>query len=199
MTGESPLSEYRKKRDFRKTPEPCGREEHESLPSPLFVIQEHDASSLHYDLRLETGGVLASWAVPKGPSTVKGKKRLAVRTENHPLQYAAFEGVIPEGEYGGGRMIVWDRGTYRSMEGEEENRQVPESALEDGHIRVWLEGSKLRGGYSLSRMGKGKKWLLTKLDDDAADARRNPVKTEPESVLSGKTVEQIGTGNRKGH
>ena len=164
-------------------------------PEPRFVIQKHDASSLHYDFRLEAGGVLKSWAVPKGPSTDPREKRLAMPTEDHPLGYADFEGVIPEGEYGAGTVIVWDCGSYRSL-GEE----PIEEALERGHAAVWLEGEKLRGGYALTRIGKGKRerWLLVKMNDEAADRRRNPVSSQPESVLSGKTVDEIARARRPG-
>jgi DNA ligase D-like protein (predicted 3'-phosphoesterase) len=155
------------------------------------VIQKHAASSLHYDFRLEVDGVLKSWAVPRGLSTDPREKRLAMPTEDHPLAYADFEGVIPEGEYGAGSVIVWDRGRYRNL-GE---RSVAE-ALEAGHATVWLDGEKLCGGYALTRMGNGgrERWLLVKMDDERADRRRNPVSTQPQSVLSGKTVEQIGGG-----
>jgi DNA ligase D-like protein (predicted 3'-phosphoesterase) len=135
-----------------------------------------------------------SWAVPKGPSTDPRQKRLAVPTEDHPLDYADFEGVIPEGEYGAGTVLVWDTGPYRNLKKDDEGNEVPVvDALEQGHVTVWLGGKKLRGGYSLVRTGKGKdkRWLLVKMKDDEADARRNPVSTEPESVLSGKTLEEI--------
>jgi len=157
------------------------------------VIQKHDATSLHYDFRLEAAGVLKSRAVPKGPSTNPKDKRLAMPTEDHPLDYAGFEGVIPEGEYGAGPVIVWDTGTYRNLT-EKDGREVPvEDAVERGHVKVWLEGKKLTGGYALTRIGGGKKgrWILVKMDDEAADARRNPVKSRPESVISGRTVEEL--------
>jgi len=157
------------------------------------VVQEHAARSLHYDFRLEAGGVLKSWALPKGPSTDPREKRLAMPTEDHPLDYGDFEGTIPEGEYGAGTVIVWDTGDYRNLT-EKGGEEVPiEQALEDGHAVVWLEGKKLRGGYALNRIAKGKdeRWLLVKKRDDEADARRNPVKTEPESVLSGRTLAEV--------
>jgi DNA ligase D-like protein (predicted 3'-phosphoesterase) len=125
--------------------------------------------------------------VPKGPSTDPREKRLAMRTEDHPLAYVDFEGVIPEGEYGAGTVIVWDRGSYRSL-GEE-----PIQALEQGHATVWLEGKKVRGGYALTRIGKGESdvgWLV-KMDDEGADRRRNPVSSQPKSALSGKTIEEV--------
>jgi DNA ligase D-like protein (predicted 3'-phosphoesterase) len=188
----SNLAKYRQKRDFRRTPEPSGRRRRRGA-RPRFVIQKHDATTLHYDFRLEAGGVLKSWAVPKGPSTSPRDKRLAMPTEDHPLDYADFEGVIPEGEYGAGPVIVWDTGTYRNLT-EKDGREVPvENAVRKGHVKVWLEGQKLTGGYALTRIGQGTKgrWILVKMDDEAADARRNPVNTQPESVLSGRTVEEL--------
>lgn len=192
------LKEYKGKRDFNKTSEP-GDEDvsfHWAEGRPIFVIQKHDASNLHYDFRIEVEGVLKSWAVPKGPSTDPSVKRLAIPTEDHPLGYADFEGVIPVGEYGGGTIMIWDRGTYRNLkEGEHEGSESPtiEDQIENGHVTIWLEGKKLRGGYALIRTGKGDRprWLLIKMDDDQADARRNPTSTEPNSVKSGRNLEEI--------
>ncbi len=192
MSSNKFLAEYKRKRDFGRTPEPLGKKLQKSNEPPIFVIQKHDASSLHYDFRLEIGGVLASWAVPKGPSTDPKEKRLAMRTEDHPLEYAYFEGVIPEGEHGAGAVIVWDTGTYRNLEGKDGKDIMSQQAPKDGHIAVWLEGRKLKGGYALTRMGKGERWLLVKMRDDKADANRNPVKTEPRSVLSGQSIEEMG-------
>src|SRR5205823_909600 len=141
---------------------------------------------------------LKSWAVPKGPSTDPRKKRLAMEVEDHPLDYADFEGVIPEGEYGAGAVIVWDTGRYRNLS-EKDGEEVPLArALADGHAAIELQGQKLNGGYALTRMGGGgrERWLLVKKRDDGADARRNPVSTEPESVLSGRTVEQVADEGR---
>jgi DNA ligase D-like protein (predicted 3'-phosphoesterase) len=186
------LKDYHGKRDFSRTPEPSGKEARISR-EPIFVIQKHDARHLHYDFRLEVDGVLKSWAVPKGPSTDPKDKRLAVPTEDHPLAYADFEGTIPEGEYGAGTVLVWDTGSYRNLT-EKQGEAIPMGqAVEHGHVKVWLEGQKLKGGYALSRFRKGKdeSWLLVKMDDEAADARRNPVSTEPQSVLSGRTLEEI--------
>jgi DNA ligase D-like protein (predicted 3'-phosphoesterase) len=160
---------------------------------PRFVVQKHAASTLHYDFRLEVGGVLKSWAVPKGPSTDPRDKRLAMAVEDHSVDYADFEGTIGEGSYGAGAVIVWDTGPYRNAT-RRDGEEVPlEQALADGHAVVELEGSKLRGGFALTRTGGGRRerWLLVKTRDEHADARRRPVSTQPESVLSGRTVEQV--------
>ena len=196
---QDPLSQYRKKRDFRRTSEPRGAGERRQ-PKPVFVIQKHQARSLHYDFRLEADGVLKSWAVPKGPSTNPRERRLAIPTEDHPLDYADFEGVIPEGEYGGGTVIVWDTGPYRNLK-QKDGEEVPVAqCVENGQVEIWLEGRKLRGGYALIRTGGGQKerWLLVKMKDEGADARRNPVGTEPQSVLSGRTIEEIAAGRPGG-
>lgn len=186
------LDKYQAKRDFARTPEPGGGMAR-STASPIFVIQKHAASHLHYDFRLEVAGVLKSWAVPKGPSTDPKEKRLAVPTEDHPLAYADFEGVIPAGEYGAGAVLVWDAGTYRNIT---EKKGVPlplAQAVAHGHLKVWLEGKKLKGGYALTRFktGPDEAWLLMKMDDAEADPKRNPVKDEPQSVLTGRTIEEI--------
>ena len=154
---------------------------------PEFVIQKHDATSLHYDFRLEVDGVMRSWAVPKGPSTDPRDKRLAMQVEDHPRSWNDFEGVIASG-YGRGTVIVWDRGTYRNL------GDVPmDEALASGHASFWLEGEKLRGGWTLRRTHEGAKpkWLLIKRRDDEADARRRPTSTQPESVVSGRTIEEV--------
>lgn len=158
------------------------------------MIQKHDASTLHYDFRLEVDGVLKSWAVPKGPSTDPRVRRLAIPTEDHPLEYADFEGTIPEGEYGAGTVLVWDTGPYRNLRaGKEGDGQSMLQALKEGKVEVWLDGMKLQGGYVLIRTGKGDdvRWLLIKMNDDEADARRNPTSTEPESALTGRTLKEI--------
>jgi DNA ligase D-like protein (predicted 3'-phosphoesterase) len=182
------LKTYREKRDFRRTPEPSGDKAAAPGDKPRFVIQKHDASTLHYDFRLEVDDVLKSWAVPKGPSTDPREKRLALPTEDHPLDYINFEGTIPEGEYGAGTVMVWDTGPYRNLK-----ETSIEQQIHDGQIEVWLEGEKIMGGYALIRTGQRdkKRWLLVKMKDDAADARRNPTSTEPKSVLSGRTLEEI--------
>jgi len=195
VSKKNPLAEYLEKRDFRTTPEPAGREAGKRPgKGPIFVIQQHDASNLHYDFRLEAGGVLKSWAVPKGPSTDPREQRLALPTEDHPLDYAEFEGVIPEGEYGAGTVLVWDAGIYVNVKKDDDGHDKPiDACLEDGHLSVWLDGEKLRGGYALTRIASGEqeRWLLVKVDDEHADARRNPVSTEPKSVLSGRTLDEI--------
>ena len=175
---------YKNKRDFTVSPEPQGS----TMPSkttdtkhPIFVIQKHNASHLHYDFRLEMDGVLKSWAVPKGPSTNPHDKRLAIETEDHPMGYATFEGIIPEGQYGAGSVIVWDTGTFTN---------IKKNGYTDGHIEVELHGKKLHGKYALIRTaGDEKKWLLIKMHDEYADEKHDIVDKLPESVLSGKTIE----------
>ena len=192
-----PLDEYRKKRNFNETPEPPGRVRRPPGPVRSFVVQKHDASRLHYDFRLEINGVLASWAVPKGPSLNPADKRLAVRTEDHPLEYADFEGVIPEGQYGAGTVMVWDRGTYETSDG-----QSPEQQLAQGEVKVVLHGQKLQGGFVLIHTGKRsansareKQWLLIKQRDQYADRSWNVERPELDySVLTGRTLKEIASG-----
>lgn len=186
------LEDYQAKRDFRRTPEPTGQEIRTSS-APIFVVQKHDARRLHYDFRLEVDGVLKSWAIPKGPCTDPKEKRLAVPTEDHPLEYAGFEGTIPAGEYGGGTVMVWDTGPFRNLT-EKKGVAIPlAEAVAHGHVKVWLEGRKLKGGYALTRFktGKDEAWLLVKADDEAADPANDVLKTRPESVLSGRSLEEI--------
>jgi DNA ligase D-like protein (predicted 3'-phosphoesterase) len=201
------LAPYRSRRDFRATPEPSGRgrpggPRFRKRGNPIFVIQQHDATSLHFDFRIEVGGALKSWAVPKGLSTDPREKRLAVQTEDHPLDYADFEGVIPDDGYGGGTVIVWDAGPYRNQSADDEGREVPiADALERGHADLWLEGRKLRGGWALVHAelgGKPENWLLVKRKDEGADARRKPARTENRSVLSGRTLEEVSAGEGEG-
>src|SRR5919108_1473432 len=190
MAKRDALRAYREKRDFRRSPEPSGTRGRGRKKEPQFVVQKHDATSLHYDFRLEADGVLKSWAVPKGPSLNPADKRLAMPTEDHPLDYADFEGVIPEGQYGAGAVIVWDAGTYRNLTERDGEPVAVEDAVEAGHVKVWLEGRKLTGGYALTRMGGGgrSRWILVKLRDEGADARRRPVSSQPASVVSGRTI-----------
>jgi len=195
MAGNESLREYLEKRDLSKSTEPAGGEGGGSGRRPIFVIHKHDASRLHYDFRLEIDGVLKSWAVPKGPSTDPADKRLAVHVEDHPVEYADFEGVIPEDEYGGGTVMVWDTGPYRNLRADKgDDSQSMSDSFADGQIEVWLEGGKLTGGYVLvhTKMGGDEEnWMLKKMDDAAADARRNPTSTEPQSVKTGRTLEEI--------
>src|ERR1700726_3453255 len=139
------LEEYRRKRDFNKTPEPPPEGVKPRTEKLSYLIQKHDATRLHYDLRLELDGVLLSWAVTKGPSLNPADKRLAVRTEDHPLSYGTFEGTIPEGQYGGGTVMLWDRGTW-------EPKGDPHAGLKEGHLLFELQGRKLKGGWALIRM-----------------------------------------------
>jgi bifunctional non-homologous end joining protein LigD len=188
------LDEYRKKRDFKVTPEPAARAQRRSSNERIFVVQKHDASRLHYDIRLEINGVLVSWAVPKGPSMNPADKRLAVRTEDHPIDYADFEGVIPEGQYGAGTVMVWDKGTYQP-----EGDLSTERQLARGEIKVVLRGKKLWGGFVLVQPGgrfaerAGKKnWLLIKHRDEYADpAWRIDGAALDRSVLTGRTLNEI--------
>lgn len=188
------FEEYNKKRDFSKTPEPTGEEKGKIGGQFNFVVQKHNATRLHYDFRLEVDGVLKSWAIPKGPSLDPEEKRLAVRTEDHPVEYSSFEGVIPEGEYGAGEVIIWDKGIYKNSQ-EENEKEVPmNKTIENGHIEVELEGEKLKGKFSLiktSLRGKGDSWLLVKMRDQYADKTKDIVAAEPQSVKSGKTIEDM--------
>jgi DNA ligase D-like protein (predicted 3'-phosphoesterase) len=183
------LDKYLAKRHFALTPEPTGGRR--SKGEPRFVIQKHDATRLHYDVRLEVKGVLVSWAVPRGPSMDPQEKRLAVMTEDHPMDYAGFEGYIPRGEYGGGPVIVWDAGVYHNVTTDKRGTLVPaDVAIERGHIKFWLEGEKVQGAWALTRTD-GKQWLMVKVKDAAADPDLDPVTDEPQSVLSGRTIEDV--------
>ena len=192
------LDKYLAKRHFAVTPEPTGGTESAGLPR--FVIQKHAATRLHYDVRLEVDGVLASWAVPRGPSMDPTEKRLAVMTEDHPMDYAGFEGFIPRGEYGGGGVIVWDAGVYHNLTTDKRGRIIPmREAIARNHIKVWLEGEKLQGSWALTRTDerpassdpKGARWLMVKVKDAAADPDLDPVTDEPRSVLSGRTLDDV--------
>lgn len=180
---KNPLSEYNKKRDFTRTKEPAGKVSRKKTKRLTFVVQEHHASHLHWDLRLELNGVLKSWAVPKGPSMDPKDKRLAVQTEDHPMKYRTFEGTIPKGEYGGGEMFIWDSGTWEPQE----ETGDPSEAIEKGHIKFILHGKKLKGSFVLVRTKfrgseSKKNWLLIKHKEDA---KVIPI-TKKKSRLSGK-------------
>ncbi|HVG82409.1 MAG TPA: non-homologous end-joining DNA ligase, partial [Methylomirabilota bacterium] len=186
------LEEYRRKRDFKKTAEPAGGRIRKTPPAVgrSFVIQKHAARRLHYDFRLELDGVLKSWAVAKGPSYDPADKRLAVHTEDHPMEYGDFEGVIPKGEYGGGTVLLWDRGHW-FPEGDN-----PSEAYRKGRLKFRLAGEKMHGNWALIRMGGssgegGKNWLLIKERDDQARAGFSVVDERPESVTTGRDLDEI--------
>ncbi len=178
-----PLADYKKKRRFDKTPEP-GPEKKRTRTGRLFVVQKHRATQLHYDFRLETDGVLKSWAVPKGPSLDPKVRRLAMQVEDHPVDYAKFEGVIPEGEYGGGTVMVWDYGTYKP-----ENTDNVGEALRKGELKFSLNGKKLKGSWVLVRT-RDRQWLLIKhrdyytMEDDVTEVA-------PVSILTRRTLAEI--------
>lgn len=188
-------SDYTKKRDYSKTKEPRESEQKENSKTPIFVIQKHDATNLHYDFRLEIDGTLKSWSVPKGPSTDPKVKRMAIPTEDHPIAYAKFEGTIPKGEYGGGTVMIWDEGTFENIKTDNQGNAIDLIKSYDmGTVEVNLKGHKIKGGYAMIKMTSGKmkgNWLLIKMDDDEADARRNPVSTETKSAVSQRTMDQI--------
>lgn len=177
------LAAYREKRELARTPEPEARRKR-SRSGRLFVVQKHRASQLHYDFRIENDGVLKSWSVPKGPSLDPAVKRFAIAVEDHPVDYADFEGVIPEGEYGGGTVMVWDRGTYRP----EDDTDVA-AAFQAGELKLRLSGKKLKGAWVLVRTD-GDRWLLIKQRDRYA-ASTDITEEAPTSVRSGRTLAQI--------
>lgn len=194
MAAGDRLDRYRSKRDFSKTSEPEG-----GLPggsgASTFVVQKHAARALHYDFRIEVDGVMPSWAVPKGPSYDPKVKRLAVHTEDHPLDYQYFEGTIPDAEYGGGEVIVWDNGTYRNIT-EHAGKQVPaREAIERGHLSVWLDGTKLHGGWSLTRTARpGDRqdaWIMVKRKDEHADPGLDITVTAPRSTRSDREISDV--------
>jgi bifunctional non-homologous end joining protein LigD len=182
-----PLETYREKRDFRVTPEPAPTRPVPSSGRRLrYMVHKHDATRLHYDIRLEIGGVLASWATPKGPSYDPAQKRLAVQTEDHPLEYGDFEGRIPDGEYGAGDSVIWDRGTYDTVPPGHVSEQ-----LEKGHLHIVFDGEKLKGGWHLLRtrpQGGKAQWLLFKAKDGTERPKYDVVVERPESVVSGRRL-----------
>ncbi|HUP64241.1 MAG TPA: DNA polymerase ligase N-terminal domain-containing protein [Thermoanaerobaculia bacterium] len=189
------LAKYQSMRDFDVTPEPRGAREGASPKKPIFVVQKHAASHLHYDFRLEIEGVLKSWAVPKGPSYNPSTKRLAMMTEDHPYEYARFEGVIPAGSYGGGNVIIWDHGTWEFIG----PASTPGKAVHDGQIKFRLEGLKLKGEWALihlaGRSRKQNEWLLVKHRDAYASEEVDVTAQFSQSVISGKEVEEVGSEN----
>lgn len=177
------LDEYRRKRDFAKTPEPRARRVVRRGPL-RFVVQKHRASALHYDFRLEAGGVMRSWAVPKGPSLDPKQRRLAMEVEDHPIEYNDFEGIIPEGEYGGGTVMIWDEGVWAPVEAIDAVK-----ALDSGEIRFLLAGTKLQGSWTLVRTGD-RKWLLMKRRDEYSGTRDIEAE-EPRSVRTKRLLAEI--------
>ena len=187
------LSTYRKKRDFEKTTEPSGDVAVARSTGRRFVVQKHDATRLHYDFRLEFDGVFKSWAVTRGPSLDPHDKRLAVEVEDHPLDYGDFEGTIPQGQYGGGTVQLWDRGTWESDD--------PQRGFKKGDLKFTLHGDKLHGSWVLVRMrhdrngGKRTNWLLIKHRDEyAREGEENDILAEDRSVASGRSMDQIAAG-----
>src|SRR5207237_2790719 len=189
-------AEYSAKRSFNATPEPAPAPVGKRIGPLLFVIQQHAARRMHYDLRLECDGVLKSWAIPKGPSLDPSEKRLAAQTEDHPFDYASFEGVIPAGQYGAGEMIVWDCGVYSPDEGneywfhdrEEAERRV-RAGLDKGKLGFFLRGEKVKGSFALVRMADRKNWLLIKHKDRFAAA--TDLTALARSVLSAATLDDV--------
>ena len=175
------LLEYGRKRNFEITGEPKAKADESN--GNCFVVQKHAASRLHYDFRLEMDGVLKSWAVPKGIPRTRGEKHLAVQVEDHPRSYIDFEGTIPRGQYGGGTVMVWDRGTYST------DSKSPIEELEDGKLHFTLNGKKLRGEWHLVRLRGGNQWLLIK---GGTSIKPISKKSDDTSALSGKTMEQLG-------
>jgi len=198
-TKTAPLGEYNAKRDFTRTAEPAGKVPRPRGKTLHFVIQKHAASHLHYDFRLELDGVMKSWAVPKGPSLDPSVRRLAMEVEDHPIAYNTFEGTIPQGEYGGGTVMLWDRGTY-----EADDRGGAESlrtGYEKGELRFVMHGKRLQGGFVLARLNRPGRpqWLLIKRRDAYADPERDVTAEETTSVASRRTMEQIAGGRRVWH
>ena len=200
MSTEGKLAEYRRKRDFGRTAEPRGGRP-KRVKRLAFVIQKHAASHLHFDLRLELDGVMKSWAVPKGPSLDPSVKRLAMQVEDHPIEYNTFEGTIPEGEYGGGTVMVWDRGTYVYGGEDADPIEGLRKGYAKGDFKFVLAGKRLQGSWTLVRMRRGgskkPQWLLIKHRDDHADEGSDVVADHPTSVATGRTMEEIATGKKK--
>jgi len=195
MAEKDSLAKYHKRRKFAQTPEPRGKVIRKKSKKSIFVIQKHDASHLHYDLRLEIDGALKSWAVPKGPSTNPRDKRLAMPTEDHPMDYAQFEGTIPEGNYGAGTVMVWDIGTYKNIK--EKDGLSMSQCYKNGRIEVEFHGKKMHGAYALIRLKAAQeRWIFLKMRDEYADARKKLVTSEPNSALTGRSLKEIAKESR---
>jgi bifunctional non-homologous end joining protein LigD len=205
-TAVTQLSEYRKKRDFNRTREPAGGAAAPAKGKLRFVIQKHAASHLHFDLRLELDGVMKSWAVPKGPSLDPSVKRLAMQVEDHPIEYNTFEGTIPQGQYGGGTVMLWDKGTYTSAsEGTGTDEEKIREGYKRGDLKIYFHGERLQGSFVLVRMKFGRngssaekpQWLFIKHRDEFASAEVDIVGETTTSVTTGRTMEEIATGKSK--
>ena len=190
----TPLAEYNRKRDFSRTREPAGTVPRKKGKQLQFVIQKHAASHLHYDFRLELDGVMKSWAVPKGPSLDPSVRRLAMEVEDHPISYNTFEGTIPEGEYGGGTVMLWDRGTYEAEDGG--GVESLRRGYAKGDLKITLHGKRLRGSWVLVRMNRPGRpqWLLIKHRDDTADSSRDVTEEHTTSVVTRRTMDSIAAG-----
>jgi bifunctional non-homologous end joining protein LigD len=188
------LAEYNRKRDFSRTREPAGTVPRAKGRTLHFVVQKHDASHLHYDFRLELDGVMKSWAVPKGPSLDPSVRRLAMEVEDHPISYNTFEGTIPKGEYGGGTVMLWDRGTYEAEDGG--GAESLRRGYEKGDLKIVLHGKRLKGAWVLVRMQRPGRpqWLLIKHRDGKADSGRELTEEYTTSVVSRRTMDSIAAG-----
>jgi bifunctional non-homologous end joining protein LigD len=197
--SSTPLAEYNRKRDFSRTREPAGTVPKKQGKALHFVIQKHAASHLHYDFRLELDGVMKSWAVPKGPSYDPSVRRLAMEVEDHPISYNSFEGTIPQGEYGGGTVMLWDKGTYEAEDagGVESLRR----GYEKGDLKITMHGERLKGSWVLVRMDRPGRpqWLLIKHRDGTEDPSRDVTTEHAKSVVTKRTMEQIAKGGKIWH
>ncbi|HEY3934805.1 MAG TPA: DNA polymerase ligase N-terminal domain-containing protein [Gemmatimonadales bacterium] len=204
--GLAGLGEYRRKRDFSRTAEPVGGASKSGVSALRYVIQKHAATSLHFDLRLELDGVMKSWAVPKGPSFDPSVKRLAMQVEDHPIEYNTFEGTIPKGEYGGGTVMLWDRGVYTYWQADTDPPARLREGYAKGDFKFVVRGKRLEGSWVLVRIRRGKpdkpQWLLIKHDDEFARPGYDIVAEEERSVATGRTMAEIAKGGapaRRGH
>jgi bifunctional non-homologous end joining protein LigD len=197
-TSKTALAEYKRKRDFSKTAEPEGKPTSKRGRASHFVVQKHAASHLHYDFRLELDGVMKSWAVPKGPSYDPSIKRLAMQVEDHPIEYNTFEGTIPQGQYGGGTVMLWDRGTYEPESGG--GADALRDGYERGDLKIVLHGERLMGGWVLVRMkrpGARAQWLLIKHRDEYATSKVDVTEQVQTSVTTGRTMDEIAGGRSR--